>query len=417
MAEQESVVSSEEDAPKATDKKTPKVIAHQFPKKAVAIKAREKSSARGAKKSTKKQRIARSFPSSTFEEALTVAQAIHQFGAGQKMRRLTLFDKIKKAPDSGPSRQMVTNSSKYGLTLGGYQAEHLDLTPDGRIATDPEAQPQDRLKARFKLAIENVPPFKLLYERFKGNKLPTQAVLHDLLSDEGYPPAELARCVDTFILNAKYLGLLATVAGAERLLPLEHVLEESFRATGMPTQVNSSALSPTVDMTDWSKVCFYITPIGEPDSEQRKHSDLFLNHIVEPALKGTDLNVIRADQIGKAGMIGGQIVEHVLRSRLVIADLSFHNPNVFYELSLRHACGLPTVQLIRSSEDVPFDLDQVRTIRIDTTDIFTLVPRLETYRSEIANQVRRALQEEDSTDNPLRVFCPELKVSFARAGS
>jgi hypothetical protein len=133
---------------------------------------------------------------------------------------------------------------------------------------------------------------------------------------------------------------------------------------------------------------------------------------VERAVEEFGLRVIRADQIDKAGMITKQVIEHIVRSRLVIADLSFHNPNVFYELCLRHVCRLPTVQVIRAKENIPFDLDQLRTVKIDTSSIYTLVPQLETYRSEIANQVRRALQDPDAVDNPLSIYYPALKVTF-----
>jgi hypothetical protein len=60
-----------------------------------------------------------------------------------------------------------------------------------------------------------------------------------------------------------------------------------------------------------------------------------MEYIIQPAVKEFGLKVIRADQMSKPGMIGKQVIEHILRSRLVIADLSFHNPNVFYELCLR----------------------------------------------------------------------------------
>jgi hypothetical protein len=332
---------------------------------------------------------------------------------------------LGKSPDSGPSRQLVTNSSKYGLTQGGYQAEHLELTEEGRIATSQEVSPQEHLRARFRLAIENIAPFKALYERFKGSKLPGQAVMRDFLIDEGYKADEVPECVDTFILNVKFLGLLRTVAGAERLLPVDHLLEEAVRsAPEVPSSFPEPArpakdggATSARDTVDWSKICFYVTPIGEPDSDERKHADLFLSHIVEPALEEFGLKVVRADQIGKPGMITGQVIQHVVRSRLVIADLSFHNPNVLYELSLRHACRLPTVHLIRESERIPFDLDQFRTIQIDTSSIYTLVPSLETYKSEIANQVRRALANPESVDNPITVFCPELKVSIPTDGN
>jgi hypothetical protein len=115
---------------------------------------------------------------------------------------------------------------------------------------------------------------------------------------------------------------------------------------------------------------------------------------------------------GKPGMITAQVVEYILRSKLVVADLSFHNPNVFYELSLRHACRLPTVQIIRKCDKIPFDLDQFRTIQIDTSSIFTMVPNLQSYKAEIATQVRMALKDPDSVDNRLTTFCPTLKVAF-----
>src|SRR4051794_7193771 len=62
------------------------------------------------------------FPAVPFEEALTIANAIQKHAAGQKVRRLTLFDSLGKSPDSGASRQLITNSNKYGLTKGSYTA-------------------------------------------------------------------------------------------------------------------------------------------------------------------------------------------------------------------------------------------------------------------------------------------------------
>lgn len=115
---------------------------------------------------------------------------------------------------------------------------------------------------------------------------------------------------------------------------------------------------------DFSKICFYISPIGKEDSEERRHADFLMEYIVKPAVKEFDLTVVRADQIGKPGMIGKQVIEHILKARLVIADLSFHNPNVFYELCLRHSTRLPTVQIKREVDNIPFDVNQYRTIPI-----------------------------------------------------
>lgn len=359
----------------------------------------------------------RVFPAATFEEALELALAIQRLASGKPIRRLTLFDQLQRSPDSSASRQLITNSHRYGLTTGSYISESLALTPEGAIASSSEAGLADQLSTRFKLAIEQQPPFKALYDQFKGNRLPSHAVLRDAAAELGIDNALIQECVDTFILNAKFLGLLKPISGTERLLPLEHLLDELPRtpasiAGSVDVQVVTPPGAPAVATTgDWSRICFYITPIGEEDSQERQHSDLFLGSIVEPAIADLGLTLIRADKIGKPGMITRQTIEHIVRSKLVIADLSFHNPNVFYELSLRHACRLPTVQIIRASDRIPFDLDGFRTVKINTASIYTLLPSLETYRSEIASHCRRALQGGEAADNPLTVFFPGLQVT------
>ena len=133
---------------------------------------------------------------------------------------------------------------------------------------------------------------------------------------------------------------------------------------------------------------------------------------MEPALESFGFRVIRADAIEKPGLITKQVIEYLLKSRLVVADLSFHNPNVFYELAIRHAARLPTVQIIRSQDKIPFDVNQNRTVQIDCSTIYSLIPQIESYRSQISNHVRRALEDPDSSDNPITIFWPTLKVSL-----
>lgn len=384
----------------------------------LSVLKHEKSSKRAARKNHAKG-VGRTkswgFPASSFEEALPLANAMQQHAPGQQsVRRLTIFHNIGKSPDSSVSRTLVTNSHKYGLTEGSYAAEYIKLTPDGNVATNPDISDRDRMGARFRLAIERIAPFKALYERLQGNKLPSPSIMRDALKEAGFNEAEVAQAVDTFIVNAKFLGLLKTVAGAERFLTLDHAMEGMVATLpasmgGKPPHVPVTAVGAAT-APDWSKICFYITPIGQPESADRKHSDLFLGSIVEPAMEELGLEVVRADQIAKPGMITAQVIEYVTKAKLVIADLSHHNPNVFYELALRHASRLPTVQLIRLSDTIPFDLDQFRTIRIDDTTIYDFVPKLEVYRSEVANQARQALADPEAVDNPVSAFAPSIKL-------
>ncbi len=172
------------------------------------------------------KRVAAPFPKTPLENALAIGSAIQQFGAGQKIRRLTLFEKLDKAPDSGPSRMMITNSGKYGITRGGYQADFLELTELGQIATDPESVPSARRKALFDLGITGIAQFQRLYDTNKGKRLPSPEVMRDQLVEAVVDESLRKECVEVFLENAKFLGILRTLAGAERLVPVEQILEE-----------------------------------------------------------------------------------------------------------------------------------------------------------------------------------------------
>ena len=384
---------------------------------------------RGAKKKKaqgKRTRIPRIYPALSFEESLTLADAIHTYAAGERVARLTLLKQMNVSPTSSVTQILITSSGKYGFTTGSFVAEHLELTPQGRIASDKSSSPKAKAQARFELAIKGIKPFEVLYNRYRGKKLPSHDVVKDVLREAKLEIADERECIDTFIVNAKFLGLLQTIAGSETLIPIETLLEQLPEEHGpsapvleqVASQLDASkvpgAVSPARSHGQWQKICFYITPIGDDASEERKHSDLFLSALIEPALSGFGLEVVRADGIGQPGMITSQVLEYILRSKLAVADLSYHNPNVFYEMAIRHATKLPIVQICRKSDRLPFDVNQVRTISIDTTDIYSLIPKLETYRSEIASQVRAALEGRASS-NPISVFFPGVTVTIPKS--
>lgn len=114
------------------------------------------------------------------------------------------------------------------------------------------------------------------------------------------------------------------------------------------------------------KKCFLICPIGEEGSTIRKDADDLLEFVVQPACDNRGYTVIRADKISDNGMITQSIIENILQSDLAIADLSGRNPNVFYELAIRHSFGLPIIQITKDDmNSIPFDVHNVRTIHYD----------------------------------------------------
>ncbi len=117
--------------------------------------------------------------------------------------------------------------------------------------------------------------------------------------------------------------------------------------------------------SDSEKTCFFIAPIGEAGTQTREDSDRVLRRIVRPAVNPLGFAAIRADEISTPGIITRQVLELVVGSPLVIADLTGHNPNVFYELAIRHAIRKPFVQIIRENDTIPFDVAIARTVRYD----------------------------------------------------
>ena len=110
--------------------------------------------------------------------------------------------------------------------------------------------------------------------------------------------------------------------------------------------------------------CFVVSEIGKDGSEERKRADDVLEFVVCRVLE-PDYEVVRADKISRPGQITDQIIQHLLEDPLVIADLTGHNPNVFYELAVRHAARKPFIQLIQTGQNIPFDVANTRTILID----------------------------------------------------
>ncbi len=385
-------------------------------------------------KKQKRTRTARVFPALSYEDSLSIGEAIWKYASGQKIRRLTLFSQIGKAPESGPSRTLITAANKYGIIIGSTTSEYIELTEKGSIATSEESTPSEKTQAHFELAIRGNDYLYSLYEQYKGVKVPSRQVLMDSLQEQGLDSENQQKCVDLFLVNAKYIGLIKVVSGSERVISIEQLLTDlsdvhtdssqdapSSRAISKPdmpqpdSAANRALMSGDISAegsasaTDWEKTCFYISPIGENDSEQRKHADLFMGSIVEPALDDLGLKVVRADSIDAAGIITSQIIEYIAKSKIVIADLSFHNPNVFYELSLRHSLGKPIIHLIRKCDPIPFDLHSFRTIVIDTSSIYTLVPQIESYKTSVMAQARQLLENPASTDNPISAVLEKLK--------
>jgi len=120
------------------------------------------------------------------------------------------------------------------------------------------------------------------------------------------------------------------------------------------------------------RTCFLVTPLGDEDGEIRKRSDHVRTYIIEEALGPLGFTMSRSDLTNVSGDITEQIVNELLNADLVVADLTDHNPNVFYEIALRHAFGKPFIHIAQKGQRLPFDIAQQRTVFYDLTDLPTV---------------------------------------------
>lgn len=146
------------------------------------------------------------------------------------------------------------------------------------------------------------------------------------------------------------------------------------------------------------KICFVICPIGKDDSVIRKRSNYTFEFIIEPIVKKYGYLPKRADHIKESGMITHQIVSQIIESPLVIADLTDANPNVYYELAIRHIVQKPYIQMIKADQKPQFDIDGMRTIFFDFDVELEIINRA---KKELEDQIKTIETGKFEAANPI----------------
>jgi hypothetical protein len=128
--------------------------------------------------------------------------------------------------------------------------------------------------------------------------------------------------------------------------------------------------------------------------------DHIYHKVVKPVLASFNIICCRADEIADIGGIVDQIIDEIKNSDIILCDLTYQNPNVFYELGIAHILNKPTLMISQQGANFPFDVEHMRIIQYEDTNIGLL-----DLRDHLVNTLSNILHKgKDATYAPQDVF-------------
>ena len=160
-------------------------------------------------------------------------------------------------------------------------------------------------------------------------------------------------------------------------------------------------------MDEFQPLLFVAMPFGKKKAPGGYEIDFdrVYQEAIKPAGEAADLEVIRADEERTGGIIHVPMFERLLLSEVVIADLSIANPNVFYELGVRHAAKPRATVLIFGQEaggnQLPFDVQLMRALPYTLTEGVLSDEAAVALCENLTQKLRDAVADLDTKDSPL----------------
>jgi len=128
------------------------------------------------------------------------------------------------------------------------------------------------------------------------------------------------------------------------------------------------------------------------------------NDILQPAVP-PGFETKRADELRQPGLIDRKYIQWLFSAEIVLADLTFHNPNVYYELGIRQALSKKgTVLVACKGTKLPFDVRNQYVIYYD----YFAAPGLRSFHAALRQAIENASAQE--LDSPVHIFLPGLLV-------
>lgn len=138
-------------------------------------------------------------------------------------------------------------------------------------------------------------------------------------------------------------------------------------------------------------ICFVLMPISDIHGYETGHFARVYEHLIKPAVIEAGYKPVRADDTNKTDYIVVGIIQKIVESEMVICDLSGRNPNVMYELGIRHAFNKPVTLMKDKMTDKVFDIQGLRYTEYDES------LRIDSVQKDLA-KITASLKETATAD-------------------
>jgi tetratricopeptide (TPR) repeat protein len=163
---------------------------------------------------------------------------------------------------------------------------------------------------------------------------------------------------------------------------------------------------------NYHALCFVDMPFGQkPDLKSGVVVDFdqIYNEAIKPAIEACGLQALRGDEERTGGIIHGAMFARLLLAEFVVADLTLANPNVFYELGIRHAAKpFTTVPIFANVSALPFDVALVRAVGYQLKKGKLTKTAAQKLKSQLAKRLGDAISGATMHDSPLFQLIPKF---------
>jgi tetratricopeptide (TPR) repeat protein len=163
---------------------------------------------------------------------------------------------------------------------------------------------------------------------------------------------------------------------------------------------------------NYHALCFVDMPFGrKPDLKSGVVVDFdqIYNEAIKPAIEACGLEALRGDEERTGGIIHGAMFARLLLAEFVVADLTLANPNVFYELGIRHAAKpFTTVPIYANVSALPFDVALVRAVGYQLKKGKLTKAAAQKLKSQLSKRLCDAISGATTHDSPLFQLIPKF---------